>query len=109
MPLLYERRAAHELPGREATPRGVLSAVPLRSGLATTDQAEPFQDSMRVRSAEGISEASPAAVQKIAEVQDTLRSSLVHALGSGLGAIDQVLPSQDSIRVWFRLRLRLMT
>src|SRR6516165_1412021 len=73
------------------------------SGLGTTDQLLPFQDSARVRRRIMpvlVSTYVPTAVQAVAEVQETPDRTLLSLVpASALGTTDQVLPFQDSTRV----------
>jgi hypothetical protein len=89
--------AVQAVPERQDTLARKLS-VP-RLGLNTTDQLVPFQDSIRVLPASlRMVVYSPAAVQAVADGQDTLARELsIPRLG--LGTTDQLVPFQDSIRV----------
>jgi hypothetical protein len=73
------------------TPSGVNTLPDL--GLEVTDQAPPFQDSIRVW--EKFVAFWPSATQLAAVTQDTLMSSPL--LGTGM--TDQAAPFQDSISV----------
>ena len=69
-------------------------------GLGTTDQAEPFQDSVRVTSTELLLVYSPAAMHIAALAQEMPCKVLnVAPDGFGLGTTDQADPFQDSARV----------
>ena len=69
-------------------------------GLGTIDQAAPSHDSMRVRLTLESSTKDPTAVHELAEMHDTPRRRLSCVPLSGLGTIDQAVPSQDSTSVW---------
>ena len=72
-------------------------------GLVTMDQAEPFQDSMRVWVT--LLWALPTATQKLGLVHETPKSSLSRLPGLGLEAMDQTEPFQVSTSVWLILPL----
>jgi hypothetical protein len=92
---VQEETEAHDTPLR---PLFSVGEVP---GLGTIDQLVPSQDSMRVCSKGGLLPENPTAVQDEDEVQDTPFRKLISAGEvSGLGTIDQLVPTQDSTRVW---------
>ena len=68
------------------------------------DQVVPFHDSARVvtttRPPPFLIRYEPTAVQAVAEVQETLPRPLVAGPGLGLGTMVQVVPFQDSTRVF---------
>jgi len=83
---------------RHETPESWLSCVPL-SGLETTDYVDPAEDSTSVsRLLDEVANA-PTATQLV-EVQDTPKRALIVAPGSGLDAMDQLLPSHVSMSDW---------
>ena len=68
-------------------------------GLGTIDQAAPFHDSTSVPVPPVVSK-KPTAVQSVRPVHDTPdSSSYVDVETSGLGTMDQVVPSHDSVSV----------
>ena len=83
----------------QATPFSWLSLVPLL-GLGTIDQLVPFQDSISVWSRLLPLRYEPTAVQELDERQATPPRPLLTVPMLGLGTIDQLVPSKDSIRVW---------
>ena len=78
------------------TPFSPLNVAPLGLGLATIDQAVPFQRSVNVLLVKP-AEDEPTAKQLVGLGHDTAKSALcVAPLGFGLATIDQVAPSQCS-------------
>ena len=70
-------------------------------GLGTIDQADPFQDSIRVCAWALAPVRPPTATQAEGLLHDTALKALSKVDDvSGLGTIDQADPFQDSIRVW---------
>ena len=95
--MLAEPAAMHDVALAQDTANRTLPVDPVGLGLGTSDHADPFHDSTRVRRVEGTPpEAEPTAMHAVELVQDT-PSRLLEAAGPGFGTTDQAVPSHDSI------------